>query len=53
MIPSNIRELLEQELEDIEDAIGLASDPERPAFALLPEFEAQKRLVEKLLRKLE
>lgn len=48
----NLVEFLERELEETEDGIELASDPERPAnVLLLPKLIVEKALLERLLRK--
>ena len=44
-------EYLEEALEDIEEGLGLVSDPERPAFKLVPEYTGAKKEIERLIRK--
>lgn len=49
----NVVDFLSRELEEIEEGIELASDPDRPAVALLPKWQCQKLYVEHLIRKAE
>lgn len=52
-VKAKLKELLEAELENIDDGIGLAlaQDEWRPSQALKQELECEKRAIERLLRK--
>lgn len=42
-------EILKKELEELEDAIELASDSDRPAISLVPKYSIERDMLKRLI----